>query len=69
MLRWGGPAPARWINHDHITRLIPVTRQGESDVELVVDFKLQGLPRAGGTSADIATWRSLTRPGNSQSSP
>ncbi|MFF9565532.1 hypothetical protein ACF1AJ_19435 [Leifsonia sp. NPDC014704] len=40
----GGPPPARWINPDHITSLIPVTRQGENDVELVVDYKLQGLP-------------------------
>ena len=39
----GGPPPARWINPDHITSLIPVTIQGENDVELVVDHKLQGL--------------------------
>jgi hypothetical protein len=40
----GGPPPSRWINPDHITSLIPVTLQGEYDVELVVDYKLHGLP-------------------------
>lgn len=39
-----GPPPSRWINPDHLTSLIPSTIQGESDVELVVDYKLQGLP-------------------------
>ncbi|RDV44012.1 hypothetical protein DOE76_14860 [Leifsonia sp. ku-ls] len=40
----GGAPAARWINPNHITSLIPVTRQGDHEVELVVDYKLQGLP-------------------------
>ena len=32
-----------WINPDHITHLVPVTVQGEFAVELLADYKLQGL--------------------------
>jgi len=39
------PLPSsRWINPDHITSLKPHSVQGENDVELVADIKLQGLP-------------------------
>jgi hypothetical protein len=40
----GAPPAARWINPDHLTSLIPATLQGDHTVELVVDYKLQGLP-------------------------
>jgi len=64
----GGAPASRWINPEHITSLIPATLQGESDVELVVDHKLQGLPEGRwhlGRYADVeiatAAWGQFIR--------